>query len=507
MAIVPLIKLHDSVDGRVKDMEDLSRVQTAAENIAGVTILDYTYPPGDIRRYGGIGNDSTDNSSAMAALAAVMARGTDGYFPIGIFRFNTGPNWGSVGATLRGERGTILRHTGTGVAFTLDTGLADGNVFDGLDISYLIIEGNSNTTDAFYSRGIVRSKFAFIEVRTGCQDSAFNIKGAVSNIYDHCIISGNIAPVPVVPTQGFLLDENGTGYYTADCLFLNCVTEGYAGKGVTLDHDASGNIFVGGTFEGVSIGLDIQDDGCRRNQFINVWLEANSTHDIRVKGVNNVFDNCYAGSASSGSHVLVSTGTGTLFKGGFLASVELQASSHDTLFVGTAFSNHVAFGIIGGNYKCIGCAESDTNLDITASVPDIVGEIGTFTPSIVGSGTAGTQTYATNGRVGIYTRVGSRYDFSIYLNLASNSGGSGNAVITGLPIATRNVTNAYQVFPVAQFSGVTLTAAGRCLALQIAPGLTSGALIESDSGVTVATLAIGDISGTALVVISGTIQI
>src|SRR5690348_6283870 len=40
---------------------------TNLESAAGVAPVDYTYPPGDLRRYGGVGDGSTDNSAAMTA--------------------------------------------------------------------------------------------------------------------------------------------------------------------------------------------------------------------------------------------------------------------------------------------------------------------------------------------------------------------------------------------------------------------------------------------------------
>jgi hypothetical protein len=56
MAISPLIKLHDSLDGRVKDMEDSSRKQTAAEVSAGTIPVNYSYKPYNVKRGGARGD-------------------------------------------------------------------------------------------------------------------------------------------------------------------------------------------------------------------------------------------------------------------------------------------------------------------------------------------------------------------------------------------------------------------------------------------------------------------
>jgi hypothetical protein len=57
-------------------------------------------------------------------------------------------------------------------------------------------------------------------------------------------------------------------------------------------------------------------------------------------------------------------------------------------------------------------------------------EHGTFTPTIVGTSTAGVGTYST--QVGVYTKVGNRVFFSIHLNWSAHTG-SGDMNIGGMP--------------------------------------------------------------------------
>ena len=71
-------------------------------------------------------------------------------------------------------------------------------------------------------------------------------------------------------------------------------------------------------------------------------------------------------------------------------------------------------------------------------------EEGTFTPTIVGTGTAGTGTYSV--QVGRYTRVGHRVDFQINLTWSAHTGTT-NMIVGGLPFTSANVTNV--VSPVA----------------------------------------------------------
>lgn len=504
-------KLDDAdslIANHIPEFNDWTK-RTDAEIAAAVTPTNYAFPPGDIRRYGGVGDGTTNNDGALQALCDVCAEGVDGYIPVGVFAYSTSPNWGFDGLTLRGERQAELKFTGTGRAFVLDNGAVGGPYIDGVTIDTLRIRGNANCTDAVYLRGVVRSTLKAIDVRTGCTDAAFRIEGGVSLHLDTCVFSGNVEDITVEPVAALYLAENstGSGFFTADCTFTNFIAEGFAGKGVVLDEHSSGNLFNGGTWEGVEIGLDIVDDGCRRNTVTNVWFEANDQADIRVKGVNNVFIDCYSIGNPDFNSVIISSGTGTLFLGGYYKVVELQASSSDTIFIGTTFRDDPTLGIIGGDYKCIGCTEASSSIVITGKLHDVFGSIGTFTPAIKGGTVNGTQTYAANGQVGIYTRNSNTVTFSIYLQLTANSGGTGSAVITGLPFAARNVTNAFQVFPVGEFSGVTLTGAGRQLSMQINAAATQGVLVDSDSGVGITTIPIGSIGATAVIIVTGTYQI
>lgn len=340
--------------------------QVAAEVSAGVTPSDYQYPPGNLRRYHSGG---ADWASALSQLRNVAAEGMACTIPRGTYAYSTSPNWAIAGLQLTGERGSVLHHTGAGIAFNLDSG-ATGATVSGLTVSNLTIKGNASTSDGVYSRGIAHSVFRFIEVRD-VSAKAFNIRHGVLNHYDTCIVSGNIAAFAVHPTHGFYLDSNGLGYYTATCTFTNCVAEAFNGKGCALA-EASGNVFTGGSFEGVLIGLDIDSDSCARNRFVNVWFEANSYADTRVKGTGNNFCNCYFGSPSTQPTVSVITGAATMFEGGFARQIDLHNTSRDTLFVGVVFSDHSALGITGpGSYKMIGGIEANTNGVVTTTLPDV----------------------------------------------------------------------------------------------------------------------------------------
>jgi hypothetical protein len=79
-------------------------------------------------------------------------------------------------------------------------------------------------------------------------------------------------------------------------------------------------------------------------------------------------------------------------------------------------------------------------------------EEGTFSPTIVGTSTAGTVTYTS--RVASYTKIGRTVQFEIYLNWASGTG-TGNLRIDNLPFTSNGTT--YQAVTIAYPNNLTLT--------------------------------------------------
>jgi hypothetical protein len=103
---------------------------------------------------------------------------------------------------------------------------------------------------------------------------------------------------------------------------------------------------------------------------------------------------------------------------------------------------------------------------------------GTFTPTIAGTTLAGSGTYAGNGQIGRYTRIGNRVFFQIYLEWTAHTG-TGNIQINGLPITSANNTNAFSAVSVylgsISFTDVFIQA-------YIGPNATTVTLSESTTG-------------------------
>jgi hypothetical protein len=104
-------------------------------------------------------------------------------------------------------------------------------------------------------------------------------------------------------------------------------------------------------------------------------------------------------------------------------------------------------------------------------------EEGTFTPTIAGSGTAGTATYSVqNGR---YTKIGRQVSIQIDLAYSSGTGG-GNLTITGLPFTeSQNVTN--PAVTIGFFDAINLTALNYAMAY-IASGTTRIDFVQVPTG-------------------------
>jgi len=150
---------------------DDSRVQTTAEKLAGVTPTNYAFPPGDVRRYGAVGDGVTNDTLALQSASAVineLGRGTLEFEPNANYLVWVGssPDLISLsdchGVIIRGNGATITsgRVNGPGVfAIKLDgcektrieglklqgslTGLTDNSLGEGL---VSLLNGTRSTT-------------------------------------------------------------------------------------------------------------------------------------------------------------------------------------------------------------------------------------------------------------------------------------------------------------------------------------------------------------------------
>ena len=149
-----------------------------------------------------------------------------------------------------------------------------------------------------------------------------------------------------------------------------------------------------------------------------------------------------------------STSTGLVQSADTSGVIELQSNGTTALTVNTNEGIQIlnCLGVGGATPSTSGAgitfpasqsASSDAN-----TLDDY--EEGTFTPTIIGSSTAGTATYST--QVGAYRKIGSLVYITIQLEYTSGNG-SGNLLISGLPF-----NNAYSAQIAIRADGITLSA-------------------------------------------------
>jgi len=142
------------------------------------------------------------------------------------------------------------------------------------------------------------------------------------------------------------------------------------------------------------------------------------------------------------------TGTGTYqpmtFYTGGSESLRLSATTKAVILAGGSTSANGT----GITFPATQSASTDAN-----TLDDY--EEGTFTPTIVGSTSAGTGTYST--QVGTYTRVGRVVSFRLLIAWSAHTG-TGSMLAGGLPFASSSVTDTLTAITVGGINNVTLSA-------------------------------------------------
>jgi len=455
--------------------------------------------------FGAIGDGVTnDTASFVSAIASAIAAKKALYIPSGTYLLTAnGVNFAAQGLTIFGDgNSSVLQFTGSGRGFVLNGGTSGSGV-GAMSVSNILIVGGPNITDGFYQTGVFRSTFRNIEVRE-CNNNAFTILHGVSNQYDTIKYSTNEIAQTTKPSNGLVLNNNGAGYYTADCTFINCIMEGFPGRGCYIV-DGSGNVFVGGTFEAVTKGLEVSSSS-NRNKFINVWFEANTTSDAEIYGDSNIYDGCYFGSASSSLNVQLITASGTVFNSGFVRAVNMQATSSDTTFLGCGLSDNASLNFQGaGTYKRFGCTRLDAASQVVGSFRDTSGDVGSWTPVFASAG--GGAQGAITLQFGRYVLIGNTCHVTGGMTIAKGTLGAGAVSIAGLPFGSKNLANYFQYISAGEWSNINLAAGFSKVALRIAPNSNSASLIQSGDAGTSATIAVAEFPDPMVINFSGSYEI
>lgn len=152
---------------------------------------------------------------------------------------------------------------------------------------------------------------------------------------------------------------------------------------------------------------------------------------------------------------------------GAVFNVRIEGDTDANLFYTDATNSRVGVGTVSpaekldvaGNIKLSGnvVIANGQGIDFAATPGTGTSELlndyeeGTFTPTIIGTTTAGTGTYSAQS--GKYTKVGNRVSFGIYLAWSAHTG-TGNMYVSGLPFTASDAS--YPAVSIYQ-NGITLT--------------------------------------------------
>lgn len=405
-----------------------------------IFVTDYMVVPGE--------PDST--AGVMNAWTAATLSGKELVFPAGVYNGAWG-NLANPELVIRCLGEVELHNTGAGVALTLSAGASNWYQFR-IEGS-LIVSGNALSTDGVHFQGLHHSK---LDIRVkDVPGTAFVGNFGVLSSY-RLVCSVNEQAFAITPTKGIELDERGAGEFFADCDFYLMI-EGVDGIGVDLLSVQGCRLY--GTSEG-NTNRGIRDTAdCRYNTWNEFWCEANGANDMELYGIGNRFNNCRALSSAVTNNVELVSAQGTVFSGGFIRCVNRQAASFDTLFENCGTSDNASLGFKGtGTYRLINCWREDVSGVLTSRYSDVLGNSGTFSPTIIGTGGTAAHTYS--AQVGYYHIAGGRLYYEILVGITTKDGGmTGNVSIGGLPILSRNDANRMSGVSFANYTLVTTTAA------------------------------------------------
>lgn len=484
---------------------------TSVESGLSITPTNFSYVPGSVLRYGADPTGAADSAAAfLSAQKVATASGTELLIPGGAYKSTQTLAWGFATLQVTAIGKVTITFTNVGQCITIDGGAGGGGIHAVQVKGYIKVIGNGSTTDAWFVRACHRSLLQLTAADCGC---AVRINWCVTTTFQVLCSINESGSFPFqTPQAGIICDQRGAGETTANCLFLKPCLEGItAGNGVGIDcQHTLACTFGPGTSEGNKIGwrqVSQTPQDNYSNLIYGMDFESNSANDVLAAGGGSLtLMGCNLQSSTSNPNLDIFIDNVTVV-GGYCRNAQVESAATNAVFIGVQGSNAFTFPSGTGTlFDTIGCQVSNSTRTVTAQVPDQIGKNGTYAPTLVGGTTPGTQTYAANGQIGQYKQIGAAGNgyvkFTVFVNLASNSGGTGTASIS-LPVAARSGTNLFQTVVIGDYGGITLGAAGRTLALRINPGGSVGQLLETDTGSVNNFIAIGAVSGTANIVVSG----
>jgi len=440
--------------------------QTPAELAASVTPVNLYYLPGQDKRYGVIGDGTTDDTTAVNNWFKVSAS----HKAIGT------PKANYLVKSLVTIPGDNCQIDLNGATLVCDVGA--GNI--GVDFT---LPGGTRPP-------VSGSLVGFITLKTGL--IGLNIRS--NSWYYNCVVTVNATA-----------DATATGVAFSGTSAINGPYYNY------------GFISVAGTSTGTQTGVKcIGSGGTVRTPNANeiVFPNINGfTTDIEICGHGNKFFACIQG-GTTGVKFTLPAATQTTQNIVTLFYVENPTTA--VSLVAGCLNNHVNFGYITGVTTLF--SDSDGSNTYTDSSNNMRFanqavadtrlldwyEEGTSTPTIAGAGTAGTQTYS--AQVCNWQRIGNRVNFQIYILMTAKDGATAGLLhVTGLPYAANSGANNNAVCTAA--GRVDLDAGYSWFSGVISPSNSFLFLVESGDNVATTVLAAANLVATTELYLSGSYQV
>ncbi|MGE0109993.1 glycosyl hydrolase family 28-related protein [Aquabacterium sp.] len=207
---------------------------------------------------------------------------------------------------------------------------------------------------------------------------------------------------------------------------------------------------------------------CDNVELNSLWTERNSFHNVHVRGTSRMTritemlnQGAGTGTASGRGIYVDGTASNTIIDGGWHGSnatedITIAATTTNTVVINPRSTTTLTMTDSSTTSCRYGRGQiqfpSTPNLSSDPRTLDTYAE-GTFSPTIIGTSTAGAGTY--NSQVGRYTRIGDTVFFHARINLSAHTG-TGNMVIGNLPFTSQNVTGLTPAVSIGLVSGLTL---------------------------------------------------
>lgn len=405
------------------------------------------YPLYDVRNWGLVGDDFTDNTDNWVQMIQKSAGyQIELYFPAGVYQYkDIGPvtmnrcTWRGDGSmrTIFRCMNTVSGHIALDINAWPDPNDATQPFLDGFNLIGLHVEGNSSTYKVVRLQGNSRCKWNDVSMwgARSTDGIGFSIEACSINQFDSVYVSKyrNLAGQTTnVPFYGLVIT---TGYRagafqasSTDNVFTSCGWEG-VNRGCLLTY-ADGTLMLGGTSESnLEYDLAIQV-GCRFNSFINFAMESvAATFNAQDRGEYSFFKNCY----SNKLFYIGQNSKSSEISGGYFQHITTQTGSVDAKIHDLTVGH---WGAASGDGVDVSLGVGHVIYSIyNKSIPDYVNttdvrKTATLTTSSVSGGTNGVWDNTTRLPVTFYVGGGTN-SFTQALILRGGAGGD----YVGIPLS------------------------------------------------------------------------